>query len=496
MIPSAILLLCAAQAPVSSDYCLSLFVDRPGVTELSGELLARPHAADLATARALIAPELLREIEVVREFLLRAPEGVAERDYAATLLSTGLFEYVVPNWTVYPAGTTPNDPLFGNQWHHQTIHSEAAWDWVTDTSNVIAAFTDTGVDLNHPDLAASLVPGYNTVENLPQSQGGTIQDINGHGTHVAGTIGAIGNNGLGVAGVCWNVKLMPIRVSNSSSGGSTIADLEEGARWAAENGAKTVSASYTGVQTPSLDVTGAYVRSLGALYFYAADNYNQNHSSFDWLNVIVVAATDQADAKAWFSSYGTAIDCAAPGVDIWSSSLGGGYGGSSGTSFSTPMTNGVAAMIYSIHPWLTPAEVEERLYRGCTDLGAPGEDVIFGRGRVDLEGAVLAAASGDLALSATPLIAGQNLTLSAAGAPSGAQVWFVYSLAGTALTQVPQAQVLLALDAPVLLGAAVTSSGGVAALTRRVPGGAQGMSVWLQALRLGDASNFLAETVN
>lgn len=493
----ALVLLCAQEtAQVSPGYCLDLFVDRPGIAELTGEILARPRAADLESARALVAPGLIREIAEVREFLLRVPEGAGEREHAAALLATGLFEYVVPNWRVYPLGTTPNDPLFGSQWHHQTIHSEAAWDWVTDTSTVIAAFTDTGVDLGHPDLAASLVPGYNTVEHLAQVNGGTIQDIHGHGTCVAGTIGAIGNNGIGVAGVCWNVKLMPIRVSNSSSGSSTIADLEEGARWAAENGAKTVSASYTGVETPSLDVTGAYIRSLGSLYFYAADNYNQNHSSFDWANVIVVAATDQSDAKAWFSSYGLAIDCAAPGVDIWCTTLGGGYGPASGTSFSTPMTNGVAATIYAIHPYLGPAEIEERLYRGCDDLGAPGEDNIFGRGRVNLEGAVLAAATGDLDLAVANLVAGQTATFSVTGAAPGGNVWFAYSTAGTALTVVPQASVLLALDAPKLLGASTANGAGAASLARQVPAGAGGLSVWLQAVQVGATSNLLAATVN
>lgn len=492
---SLLMLLPAPQAPaVTTDYCLSLFVDRPGITELSGTILARPHPEALEAAAALLAPDLVRAIPEVREFLARVPEGVAEREWAAALLATGWFEYVVPNWIVYPLNT-PNDPDFPNQWHHQTIRSQAGWDWITDTSSVIAAFTDTGVDLTHPDLAASLVPGYNTVEDLPQVQGGTIQDINGHGTCVAGTIGAIGNNGLGVTGVCWNVKLMPIRVSNQSSGGSTIADLEEGARWAAENGAKTVSASYTGVQTPSLDVTGAYVRSLGALYFYAADNYNQNHSSFDWANVIVVAGTDQSDAKAWFSSYGTAIDCAAPGVDILCPTLGGGYAPASGTSFSTPMTNGVAATIYAVNPFLTPEEVEERLYRGCDDLGAPGEDTTYGRGRINLEGAVIQALSGDMTLAVGHLFAGQTASFTVTGAAPGAPVWFAYS-ASTAVTHIPQAGVALALAAPTLLGSALANGGGSATLLRAIPLGAQGRTAWFQAARIGETSDFFSAVVN
>ncbi len=484
----------AADAPERSWPWAHLFVDVPGQTELSGRLIARPHEDTDGLAAELLAPALVVHYPEVREYVVRVPEGMEDEAFARELWATGWFEYVQPDWIVYPVNTVPNDPNYGNQWHHQTIQSELAWDLITDAAPVIAAWTDTGVDLSHPDLAANLLPGYNAVDDLEQTAGGNIQDINGHGTHVAGVIGALGNNGIGVAGVSWNVQLLPVRVSNSASGSAYYSDLEQGARWAVDNGAKTISASYSGVQGPSIQTTGAYVRSQGGLYFYAADNANQNHSSFDWADVVVVAGTDQNDNKASFSSYGLAVDCTGPAVDVWSTRLGGGYGGSSGTSFSTPMANGVAAMIFATNPYLDTYEVEERLYLGCVDLGAPGDDDIFGRGRIDLWGAVQAAAGGSMDLSVVNLTAGSTATFTA-DATAGSTVWFAGSLTGMALTDQPALSLVMLLDAPQLIGSA-TSAGTTATLDRLVPASLSGTQVWLQAVESGNGSNVVATTVN
>lgn len=486
------LLLLAApqQAGVSPEECLALFVHRPGHTELSGRVIARPLADGVEAARALLGEQVLHEFAEVREFVATVPAGNADADYARMLLASGLFEYVTPDWIVYPVGN-PNDPFFGNQWHHATMNSAAAWDWITDATPIVAAFTDTGVDLNHPDLAASLVSGFNAVEDLPQSQGGSIQDINGHGTLVAGTIGAIGNNASGLAGVCWQVGLMPCRVSNDPGGGAYLSDLEQAARWAVDNGAKTISASYTGVQNASIDTTGSYVRSQGGIYVYAADNYNQNHGGFDWADVVVSGATDWTDNKAYFSSYGRAVDCAAPGQDIWTTGLGGGYYPVSGTSFSTPMTNGALALMWAANPYLTSWEVEQRLYAGCEDLGAPGEDDVYGHGRIDLERAVIEAVTGSLDLSVNNLMGGLTASLTATGATPGARVWFVYSLSGTAITDVPQIHATIALSAPALLGSAIANGAGVATLQRFVPQSASGLMPTFMAAEDGNGSNFM-----
>lgn len=496
MTPACLLLLLAApqNASFAPEQSLQLFVDRPGQTELSGRLIARPRSADLESARDLVGARSIRFFPEVREFVVQVPEGLEDRHYAEELLATGFFEYVVPDWIVYPLNT-PNDPLYNSQWHHATIQSAAAWDLITDASAVISAFTDTGVDLNHADLAARLIPGYNAVEDKPQSQGGTIQDINGHGTMVAGTIGAIGNNSLGVAGVCWDVQLMPVRVSNDPGGGAYLSDLEEGARWAVENGAKTISASYTGVQNTSVSTTGTYVRSLGGLYFYAADNYGQNHSGFDWPDVVVVGATDWTDTKTGWSSYGVAVDCVAPGQDILTTTLGGGYNYVSGTSFSTPMTNAVAAMIWAANPYLDSLTVEARLYDGCDDLGAAGEDNLYGRGRVNLYKAVTEAVTGSMSLVVTNLVSGNLANFSVTGAKPNGNVYLAYSTQGAGITDLPQMHTTIGLVAPQLLAALHANGAGLATLNRLVPGVAAGLSVRLMAVEQGNGSNVHAAVI-
>lgn len=490
-----LLLLAPSQSATPAfEQSLQLFVHRPGRTELSGRLIARPRAADLAAATELVAARSLRFYPEVREFILQVPEGMEDRQYAQELLGTGFFEYVAPDWIVYPLNI-PNDPLFGSQWHHATIQSAAAWDLITDASSVISAWTDTGVDLAHPDLAAHLISGYNAVEDLPQSQGGTIQDIHGHGTMVAGTIGAIGNNSLGVSGVCWNVQLMPVRVSNDPSGGAYLSDLEEGARWAVDNGAKTISASYTGVENPSIDTTGTYVRSQDGIYFYAADNYNQDHSSFDWADVVVVGATDWTDTKAWFSSYGLAVDCTAPGQDILTTLLGGSYGWVSGTSFSTPMTNAVAAMLWAANPYLDSLTVEARLYNACDDLGAPGEDNIYGRGRVNLYKSVIEAVTGSLDLSVSNLVSNSTASFSITGVKPNGKVFLAYSTTGIGITDVPQALATVGILAPQLLAVLIANGSGAASLNRFIPPGAAGLTVHMMALEKGNGSNIVSAVI-
>ncbi len=487
------LLAAAAQSPEPQP----LFVNEPGRHELSGRMIARPVQDDpaaRAAARAEVESWLLHEYPEVDELILQVPAGLDENAFAAQLLASGDWEYVHPDWICYPLGN-PNDPNFGNQWHHVNMDSAQAWDLITAAPGRIAAYTDTGVDLNHPDLAASLVPGYNAVENLAQAAGGTMQDINGHGTLVAGCIGAIGNNGIGVAGACWDISLMPIRVSNDPGGGAYLSDLTEGARWAIENGSKTVSTSYTGVQDPSIQTTGAYIRSLDGLYFYAADNYGSNHSSFDWADVVIVGATDQGDNLAWFSSYGLAVDMVAPGVDIWSTTLGHGYGGASGTSFATPLANGVASLAWAANPYLSSYEMEDALYRGCDDLGAPGNDSTFGWGRANLNLTVRAALEGNMVLIVPTLTGGSNATFYVNAGPPNTTIFLAYSLAGEGLYDIPALNAVLGIASPVEAAHGASNGIGRVNFTRNIPSGGSGLTVWFQAVAQGATSNIEMTTI-
>jgi subtilisin family serine protease len=373
------------------------FVNRPGELELSGQMIVRPlqpkalaakgiagQAADALRARAAarLARHQLKFYPEVDEYVVKVPQGMTESTYAARLMATGDYQYAHPNYICYPV-EAPNDPLFPQQWHHVNMQSASAWDVTHGSDTYITAFCDTGIDVNHPDLAAHRVLGFNAASDQAEADGGDVTDINGHGTHVAGCAGAIGNNGVGVAGSNWNSRLMMCRVTNDPGGGASYDDLFQAARWAADHGARSISTSYTGVQSAGVQTTGEYCRSKGALYLYAADNYNQNHSGFDWPDVTVVGASDWNDQKAGFSSYGKAVDVFAPGVDILSSVVGGGYQAWSGTSMATPVANGMCALIWSINPNFTPEMVEGFLEQGCDDMGAPGEDDTYGFGRIN-----------------------------------------------------------------------------------------------------------------
>lgn len=395
------------------------FVEQPGVLEFSGRLIVRPVQREDWVARGVpdalafqligraverIADRLVRHYPEVDEFLIELGAGETENGVAAALMATGDYQYVVPDWICFPT-VIPNDPFYPNQWHHPVIQSPLAWNITTGSATIICAFIDTGIDVNHLDLAAHRVPGYNSVTRIAEVDGGDVTDINGHGTAVAGTAAAIGNNNRGVAGVGWNQRIMMVRTSNASDGSASQTAILDGARWAAENGAAVVSASYSGVSSPSVETTGAYIRSLGSMFCYAAGNDNALLGHFNHENVIVVGATSQSDAKASFSAYGPAVDVFAPGVNIWTTRRGGGYGGSSGTSFSTPMVNGVISMIWSANPDLNTEQVELILTRSSDDLGEPGHDEVFGWGRVNVLRAVQMAmeAAGPVAPVADPV---------------------------------------------------------------------------------------------
>lgn len=366
------------------------FHEMKGDHEFSGYLLAKPldgpsgkgtPSSTRNRALTLMEGHITRRLNQIDVYRLKLPAGMSESQYATQLLASGAFDFVEPDYIVYP-NFVPNDALFSTQWQHVNMESALAWDYTFGSTSVISAFTDTGVNLTHPDLAPRLTSGYNAVDRLAQSAGGAVNDIHGHGTFVAGCIGAIGNNTIGVAGVCPTVTLMPIRVSNSSGGGASYSDLSDGAMWAGDHGARVVSASYSGVSGAIIQTTGAYLKSIGVLYCYAAGNDAAN-LAFDHPDVIVCGATDNNDVAAGFTALGQAIDVMAPGVNVVSTTNSLGYGSSSGTSFSTPITNGLCSLILSLKPTLTPSEVETYLEHGGQDMGQVGNDGTYGWGRLN-----------------------------------------------------------------------------------------------------------------
>ncbi len=371
----------------------------------TGRLLCRPYqyqalinmgysvpdaTAQVDRARNRLDPWRIDVIEPLDLHVILVPERMDEHSMITFLEQTGDYEYVIPDWLVAPIETTPNDPRFNEQWHLQRIGGPQAWDLLTDSSNVICAFVDTGIDVTHPDLQPQLVPGYNAVDRTAQADGGQVDDVNGHGTGVAGIAATAGNNGLGGVGVSWSMGLMPIRAANNSAGFAFMSDIINGAVWAAQNGAVVVNVSFAGVQLPTVETTGSYLNSVGVSLVWGADNTHSNYSSFDWDHAIVVSAIDDKDELYSQSSYGSVIDIAAPGEDVLVPTMGGGFQSRTGTSYAAPIIAGTLAMIRSADPSLSVGEAEAVLLDTAQDIGMSGDDNQFGKGLVDLSAAMSA----------------------------------------------------------------------------------------------------------
>lgn len=368
------------------------FREIKGEMEFTGELIVRPKNRSMA-AVSLLQGQIKEVFEDVGEYVVRIPKGSNESRYATQLLATGQFDYAEPNWRVF-ATYTPSDPNFGVQWHHSMIQSSLAWDISRGNPNLVIAVVDTGVDIAHPDLAAHVVPGYNGVTRLPQSLGGIVTDSGSHGTHVSGCAAQISNSifGLGPANQC---RIMPIRISDNGSSASS-ANINAGARWAVENGAKVINISFSGFNSASAEATGAYIRSLGGLLFYAAGNSGANIAT-DQPSIVVVGNSTSADISSTSSVRGLSIDIFSPGSSIWATTPNNGWQAFSGTSMASPVAAGVAALVFSVNPGLTPAQAEKVLSMSAQDWGNDGNDALWGYGRINANRAVRLAKRGTMA---------------------------------------------------------------------------------------------------
>lgn len=309
-----------------------------------------------------------------------------EKAIANILNRSGYVAFAEADYAVEPT-LQPNDPSFGNQWHHNNVNSQQAWDITTGSSSVLVGVCDTGFDVNHPDLGPNLRTdlAYNAHDGT-----NNIYDANGHGTGSAGTLGAVGNNATGVAGANWGVDIIPVRIAisdgNSSAYISTMATCIE---YAADNGARVVNLSYGGIQYETINAAAQYLRARNGLLFMSAGNSGQEHADYpDFTSFVGVGATDRNDNRASFSSWGTYVDITAPGVEILTTYPNNRYVYYSGTSFSSPLTAGIAALMVAANPNITPDEIENGLFSTAVDIGAAGDDNVFGHGLVDASAAV------------------------------------------------------------------------------------------------------------
>jgi serine protease len=316
------------------------------------------------------------------------------------------------------AQATPNDTYYGLQWHYPKIGLPAAWD-VTTGGPVIVAVVDSGIRFDHPDLAGVTVPGYDFFDNDPDPTDPGCPIVNArepsHGTHVAGTVAAVTNNGIGVAGVAWGgasaVKIMPIRVLGEDPvagrcGTGTAGMFAAGMVYAADNGAKVANLSL-GFDVDLQTVRDAvnYALARGVTVVAAAGNQNGYvRWPAAYPGVIAVAATACNDQRASYSNFGPQIWVAAPGGDTnadcasaqptawiwsvgWSPQAGNTYFGTQGTSMAAPHVSGVAALLIS-RGFTTPDAIRNRLRDTAVDLGASGWDQYFGYGLVNAAAAV------------------------------------------------------------------------------------------------------------
>ncbi len=382
----------------------------PGSMEFSGRVIAMPlkvesQVADgvaradaqarVAQANALLADFTVHTAEpLIGYTVVEVPEGETENQVIDRLMATGLFEYVEPDWLLYPL-VCPDDSLLSNQWHHNENRMNSCEGWNIETGNptVTVGICDTGIQTSHPDLQLHRKEGYNAVDQVWESDGGSITPVHPHGTQTTGCAAANGDNGIGVSGVGWNLSHRMMRVSNSSGGGSSLSVLNHASLTSILAGDRVASVSYSGVSSSSIRSTATTIKGLGGLLVWAAGN---NSANLNWGNrddddLIVVGATTSTDSRASFSAFGNSVDVMAPGASVYTTTTGSSYGSVSGTSFSCPLTAGLIAVIWSANPSLTPDEVETALKEGCDDLGTPGPDTNFGYGRINVNGSLLLA---------------------------------------------------------------------------------------------------------
>ncbi len=379
-----------------------------------------------------------------------------EKETIAGLLARGDVEFAGYNYRVQVTDT-PNDFYFSSQWalNQSTDHdidAPEAWNLHPGTNNVTIAILDTGVDLDHPDLQANIVAGYDFVndDNNPD-------DDHGHGTHVAGIAAATGNNGIGIAGVSWDAKIMPVKVL-SASGSGNIYDITDAIYYAVDNGARVINMSLgaRGTSYPcygfdSIRYAMQYALNHGALVMVASGNdYASTVScpaAYD--EAIAVGSTTSSDTRSSFSNQGSRLDISAPGSNIYSTVRYGGYGTKSGTSMATPHVVGLAALIWSYAPSLSNSQVRVIIENSADDLGIPGWDPEFGYGRINAANAlglkiplfvgvllpdgVITATSTEISVS-IQTISPNNITWTAAFSPT--VPWLEFASANAGVTSV------------------------------------------------------------
>lgn len=389
-----------------------------GAPHVAGQLLvkladvaAASDAAALDARLAALGMHALRATPQLGLVLVQTPAGAPLSQAAAALTAQPAIAWAEPNYT-FQLDLVPDDPFYLTKQAPalERIEMPAAWEFTLGRPEVVIAVLDTGVDTAHPDLADAIWtnPGEIPGNGIDDDANGFVDDVHGwdfasgdndvsddhgHGTHVAGIAAARTNNGIGVAGVAGRATIMPVDVFAGGIG--AYEDLIRAIVYAADNGAHIINMSLGATSySRGEEIAVNYAWERGVVIVAAAGNtctntnYGappclSNHYPAAHANVIAVAATSANDVLASFSTRGAFVDVAAPGVGIYSTFPGGVYGSLSGTSMAAPHVSGLAALVLARNPYLTPAEVRQKIELAATDLGPQGPDIFFGHGRIN-----------------------------------------------------------------------------------------------------------------
>jgi thermitase len=315
--------------------------------------------------------------------VVTVPKG-QEKAKAKAYSANAKVAYAEPDFVAQAMGN-PDDSGFVNQWDMAKIQTPEAWDVTTGSPTITIAILDTGVDLDHPDLANKII------SNIKFSNSATTDDVYGHGTHVAGIAAAMTNNGIGVAGLGYSCSIVNVKVLDDNGMGA-YSWIVSGIIWAADNGADIINLSLGAPYASSaLEDAVNYAWGKGVVIVAAAGNNGDTTPMYPayYTNCIAVAATDANDARASWSNYGDWVDVAAPGVSIYSTLKDNSYGYLSGTSMASPHIAGLAALVFTVvgdsnGDGFLNDEVRSQIQATCDDIGVSG----IGSGRINAYRAV------------------------------------------------------------------------------------------------------------
>lgn len=346
-------------------------------------------------------PELAQKLGMSRTYRFHAPAGSDTPTMATAFSKAPGVERAEVDGIGGIAETVPNDPSFAQQWALRDLTPPTAdiratfgWDIFRGSSDVTIAIVDSGVQANHPELSGKVTAGWNYWDNNEDTD-----DPHGHGTHVSGIAAAWTNNGVGIAGVNWNARLLAIRVV-SPTGSGTESHAAQGITFAANHAApQIINMSlqyYTGTQT--LRDAVDYAFGLGKTLIAAAGNGRGRTVAFPgaFPNCMAVTGMDRDGLLGTYSNYGPEVDVTAPGTQVYSLWRLSGYNTIDGTSMATPHVSGLAALLLAYQPTLTNTQIPIILRNTTTDMGDPGWDEMFGTGRINVEAALQSIRRGDV----------------------------------------------------------------------------------------------------